>query len=331
MFDNKFLVTLIGLIVAVAAINIKTKDEDEIKEEFGMLPSFQSKVNVVAAPASRAASKGDFFSVPGTYQAMLSPRFSNTDYGANIRYNMPSKVNQASPVSPLTFSGLVGNNSQNYISNENYQLPTRENFSNSNGGPTNCGKGGVPESYMGGAPAMQADYANGNYNNILSQAYSDSKFPASASSLPVSDMTQMSAGEKNGMPAPVVYDRFIYANRNSRLRSQGDPIRGDLAVVPCEGGWFRPSVQPNIDLQQGAMNVMGGTTNDTANSLANLIYTTSGNSQSVIGGINMDRSQLNLAADTAAGMNPVKVMNMNVQYGGGLSANQNDINVTAFP
>lgn len=329
MFDNKFLVTLIGLIVAVAAINIKTKDEDEIKEEFGMLPSFQSRVDVVAAPSSKSAAKGDFYSVPGTYQAMLSPRFSNTDYGANIRYNMPSKINQASPVNPLTFSKLVGNNSQNYISKENFDFPIRENYSN--GGPVNCGKGGVPESYMGGAPAMEADYANGNYNKIRSQAYSESSFPASASSLPVSDMTQMSAAEQNGMPAPVVYDRFVYANRNSRLRSQGDPIRGDLAVVPCEGGWFRPSVQPNIDLQQGAMNVMGGTTNDTANSLANLIYSTSGNSQSVIGGINMDKSQLNMASSIASGFNPVKALNMNTQYGGGLSANQRDVNVTAFP
>ena len=170
MFDNKFLMTLIGLVVAVVAINNFKKD-DKI-EDFGMLPSFQTKIDVMAAKNSVSAKKGDFFSVPGTYQAQLSPRFSNVDYGANIRYNMPSKVNQASPVSPLTFSGLVGNNSQNYISKENYQLPTRENFSNSNGGPTNCGKGGVPESYMGGAPAMQADYANGNYNNILSQAYS---------------------------------------------------------------------------------------------------------------------------------------------------------------
>jgi Family of unknown function (DUF5850) len=327
MFDNKFLVTLIGLIVAVAAINIKTKDDDDIKEEFGMLPSFQAKVDVVAAQNSKSAAKGDFYSVPGTYQAMLSPRFSNTDYGANIRYNMPSRQNQANPVNPLTFSKLVGNNAQNYVGSEN----VRENFSNTNGGPANCGKGGVSQSYMGSAPIAPADYANGNYNEILNKAYSDSSFPASASSLPVSDMTQLSAGEKNGMPAPVVYDRFIYANRNSRLRSQGDPIRGDLAVVPAQGGWFRPSVQPNIDLQQGAMNVMGGTTNDTANSISNLIYTTSGNSQSVIGGVDLDKAQLNVAANVASGYNPVKSMQMNNQYAGGLSANQTDINVTSFP
>ena len=57
---------------------------------------------------------------------------------------------------------------------------------------------------------------------------------------------------------PVVYDRVIYTNNNSRLRSQGDMIRGDLPIKPNSSDWFRPSVRPSVDLQRGAMNVMGG-------------------------------------------------------------------------
>ena len=59
MFDNKFLMTLIGLVVAVVAINNFKKD-DKI-EDFGMLPSFQTKIDVMAAKNSVSAKKGDFF------------------------------------------------------------------------------------------------------------------------------------------------------------------------------------------------------------------------------------------------------------------------------
>ena len=60
---------------------------------------------------------------------------------------------------------------------------------------------------------------------------------------------------------PVIYDRLIYSNIKSRLRGQGDYIRGDLLITPdnykCDGGghpgWFQVSVKPNRDLNMGAM------------------------------------------------------------------------------
>ena len=59
---------------------------------------------------------------------------------------------------------------------------------------------------------------------------------------------------------PVIYDRLIYSNIRSRLRGQGDPIRGDLLITPnsykCDNptaGWFQVSVKPNRDLNRGAM------------------------------------------------------------------------------
>ena len=68
----------------------------------------------------------------------------------------------------------------------------------------------------------------------------------------------------------VVYDRMIYANQKSRLAGLGDPIRGDLPIAPINDGWFRPSVAPNIDLRQGAINVIAGACNETSNSLRDL-------------------------------------------------------------
>lgn len=334
MFDNKFLITLLGLIVAVVAVSkIKDQDEEETREEFlGNLPSFQTKVDVVQD------IKGQMYSVPGTYQALLSPRMSaQLDYGANIRYNMPSIQNQAVPVHPLTFGNMALKGGQNYY--ENFQQ--KENYCGSGscgsgGGPVTCGKGGIPESYHRGAPITEAGYGNGNYNAVLDKAYSgdapDSANAPAHGMLPVRDMSSMDSAAERGEGQVFTYDRFIYANRNSRLRSQGDPIRGDLAVVPCAGGWFRPSVQPNIDLQQGAMFVLGGSNMQSNNELANLIVSSSGNSQRVVSGINMDNSQVDTARAIANGLNPNAGLNMANQLGGGYSnAAQSSVNVTAFP
>ena len=85
----------------------------------------------------------------------------------------------------------------------------------------------------------------------------------------------------------IAYNRYVYANKSSRLRSQGDPIRGDLPIVPATGNWFVPSVHPNIDLQAGAMNVMGGVNNQTNHNLSSLIYASSGGSESTIGGVDL--------------------------------------------
>ena len=356
MFDNKFLITLIGLIVAVVAINnIKTKDEDVV-EGLGMLPSFTYRTDVISAKNAEEArkgnftslgmnrflnkapitnktvseaSKGEFFTVPGTYQSHLNPRFSNTDYGANIRYNMPSKINQAVPTNPLTFGGMA--------SRENFRVGN----DSSGTGVASCGRGGVSNSYHGGAPVTEPGFAVGNYNDLTSNVYEKTKkqhgfkganeqagkHEYSEANLPVSDMTSAST---NGEPAPVVYTRLIVANRNNtRLRAQGDMIRGDLAIVPCNADWFRPSVTPHVDLQQGALNVMGGIRNEQAESLDNLIFKSSGFTDDTLSG-SIDKLRSTLSGGTGERSGSSKV-NMSNQYGGGLSANQGDILVTGFP
>jgi len=304
MFDGKFIDTLIALVVAVMAIcNFNTKKVSST-EGFGMLPSRTWKKDVMVASSAQAAAKGDFYSVPGTYQAILNPRFGNTQYGSNIRYNMPSYENQAVPCEPLTFGNMAKENYQ-----ENFTSgATTENYGcgSCKGGcsAVSCRKGGAPKSFHGGAPQMQADYAAGNYNNVVDEVMHDVTYPAATSMLPVGDMTTVNAlGET---VQPIVYERFIYANRNSRLRGLGDPIRGDLPIVPCSADWFRPSVHPNIDLQQGAMNVMGGIDNGTTQALADLISVTSGDQ--TIAGVNM-ASMKNISTGMAMA----------------------DVNVTSFP
>lgn len=96
----------------------------------------------------------------------------------------------------------------------------------------------------------------------------------------------------NGVPTsngdfmqPVTFDRFMYANKKSRRRTGGDPIRGDLPIVPQNTGWFRPSVQPHLDLKEGALTVLGGFDNETNASLAALMKASSGNSMATFGGV----------------------------------------------
>ena len=286
MFDGKFLITLVGLMVTIFAIShVQSAQAVQISEGFGMLPSQTWKVDRVEAASPAAASKGQFYSVPGNYQAILNPRFSNVDYGASIKYNMPSYQNQAVPCNPLTFSNMA---------KEGFTNKSRENYS----GSCNSKSAGVP----GGVPPIDSGYASGNYNAALSAAYKGSDISAPASALPVANMSALNAAGESVQP--IVYDRYIYANRNSRLRSQGDPIRGDLPIVPCSADWFRPSVHPNLDLQQGAMNVMGGFDNDTSTALASLIYNSSGNAETSIGGVNMARQ---LQTNIGSGLSAVNV------------------------
>jgi hypothetical protein len=85
---------------------------------------------------------------------------------------------------------------------------------------------------------------------------------------------------------PVTYDRFMFSNKKSRLREHGDPIRGDLPIIPHNSDWFRPSVQPHIDLKEGAMQVMGGFDNETNNQLSLLMAASAGNAMQTFGGMN---------------------------------------------
>lgn len=204
-----------------------------VKESFGMLPSRTWKVERVFADPYSSSSCGcgdsgpDFFQTPH-FQGILSPRFSNTDYGPYIRTELPPYQAMGVPADPL--GGDVG-------------------------GSFDAAQSGCVEGVVG--TFMDA-------NGELKQ--------------------------------PIVYDRFMYANRNSRLRSAGDPIRGDLPIVPASGNWFTPSVHPNIDLQAGALNVLGGVNNETSNRLNDLIYSSSGGGDTTIGGVDL-RQQTSMMTD----------------------------------
>lgn len=332
MFDGRFICTLTALIIAVVAIcNFNPSKGEPVVENLAMLPSFVRRPEVLARHKGNTSvlqdtyneklwnnspglatnlssapgiASPEFFQTPGTFQSNLSPRFANTQFGSQIRYNAPAFKNMGVPKTPLGYANMA---KENYT--ENYGCGSCGGgagcFAADCAGPaksqspTSCGAGSAP-------PHMKADYLNGNAREVLSETID--KHPASdgfTDTLPIGNMSTVNnMGEQ--LDNVIVYDRLMFANRNSTLRSQGDWIRGDLPIVPCNTGWFQVSVDPAVDLNQGAMNVLGGVKNETAGALANIINTTTGTS--TIGGINM--SQQELASVGASG---------------------NDINVVAFP
>ncbi len=356
---DKLLVTIVALCATMLAIK-RYESTKSVEGFLGNLPSMQTKVW-----RGLGNAKGDFYSIPGQYQAMLAPRNQGAiDYGANIRYNVPAYNNLAVPHDPLAMSDMVGPRVRkpqraapraaaqtvsqtvpgyspsatvpNFApripsaagqpfaapqARENYRAPnhqerkshSREDFR----GPT-CGPGGQSLAFAGGAPITPAGFAAGNFNEAKQNLWENKGEIRPVSMLPVGDMTTINSNGE--IVQPVVFDRFVFANRNSRLRSQGDAIRGDLPIVPCGPDWFRPSVHPNLDLQQGALNVMGGFDNTTARNMAQLIDIASAGTTSTIGGINMPASfDIN---NRAAQMN-----SMNSYLGGGMG----DVVTTAFP
>ena len=53
---------------------------------------------------------------------------------------------------------------------------------------------------------------------------------------------------------------LMFSPQKTRLRQQSDYIRGDLPIKPdqCKTKWFNVAVNPSLDLNIGAMNIMAG-------------------------------------------------------------------------
>jgi len=282
------LLAVVAVATAISAIYSRDRIDPEnngdlppVKENFaGMGVSFTTK----AIPEMRG-NQGYFFSVPPNLQAATSPRFSGTaTYGPYLNTRMTGVNNQGVPVNPLTQRNTVKScgNGVNVFDNDNMKM--KENFHN-----------------------VAPNFSSANYR-ALEDSLPDREGVITNDLLPMSDLTAGTNGEST-VAQPIVYDRYIYANQKSRLYGLGDPIRGDLPIVPYNGDWFRPSVQPNIDLRDGAMMVMAGENNATARNTMALMRQASGNTMNTFAGA------------------PVMADESNVGYGAGGA----DVFATAFP
>jgi len=271
MFDSKFIATLFAVAISVIAIcNINTNQITSNEGfGFGCLPSTDTRTDCIAANSMEDYYKGNVYSVPcdtmyksilnndstngynkgdfvsnPNFQSETSPRFGNVGYGAYardslVKYGEPNINNLAVPNNPINYANMVNDDSQKKSSNEKYSA---ENFT------------------------MPSNYSEGNYNSL-----NGGQLMVTSDLLPVQNMSALNGVDKNGQPTQCVFfERIVHSNRNNRRRSQGDPIRGDLPIAPINNGWFNTSANPVEDLQQGALNVIGGES-DTSKQMKNFM------------------------------------------------------------
>lgn len=315
------LVLITTLVLAVAGAVYLTKNN--LSEGFWMTPSRSVKVEKMF----RTPDSPDFFQVPN-FQSMLSPRFSNVGYGANLQGRMPPYGMLGVPSDPLmntttslnmTASTDTGSRCGGYE-----QIMNTPIMSNSISSCEPFSSGWQANNFVGApktplVPNFGQVCNNSSYNNYqqtlndIVEAGGVSAWPTSTVGTPSSAMIM---GEDGQITQPIIYDRYIYANRNSRQRGQGDPIRGDLPIVPVSGQWFIPSQasSPNLSLQQGALSVLGGWDNGTSQSLANLIWNSSGGSETTFQGVDLNQTNM-----------------CNTQVLGAVAAAQGDVVVKGFP
>jgi hypothetical protein len=148
-------------------------------------------------------------------------------------------------------------------------------YSGANG---NSQKDNFVEPYSMEKSLMMPNYSAGNYNSLAG-----GDLMSTSDLFPVQNMSALNGVDKNGQPTQCIFfDRIMHSNRNNRRRGQGDPIRGDLPIVPIDYGIFKTSASFE-DLQQGALSVLGGQS-EASIRLAEFIKA-SGSNKTTIGGI----------------------------------------------
>lgn len=261
MFDGKFITTLFALIIAAVAVCNFNTNKIKSYENFGILPP--------RIPLKHREVKNHL----GNTVNFTTNAFDNipTVISSNPQFNqsLPNRSPGIATLAPL----------QKVKLNEKF-LATSSPLHHAGFVEKYCNSGG--DSYTSPPPAVRSE-SEKNYDEVLKQIQNDNDNDEITSTMPMRTMETISQnGESQDT---IVYDRYVFANRHNRNRAHGDHIRGDLPITPCQPGWFRPSVNPAVDLHQGAMFILGGQDNSTSQAMARLINDTSG--ESTVSGVAM--------------------------------------------
>ena len=297
MSSTNFLLIIVGLISSVIVVNHLQKT----KENFaGLNYPMTWKVN-----REVKVSPNDMYSVSGNFQSSLSPRFSNVNYGANIRYNLPSHDNMGVPKNPISydyddFKETVVENFQTEGSDDpNWNMVPRSesdlpNFNDKAWKRIKNKNNRSSKPSCGNKNGLRSDGAN-EYTQVSDMLpVNDMETVASTMNRQDPSIQSKAGKQSRSGTQPIVYDRFVYANAKSRLRNSSDPFRGDLPIVPVlpESNrnslvMFRPSVAPHIDLNKGYLAAAGGYDNTTNNQLRSLMNASIDGTLQTFGGNNI--------------------------------------------
>jgi hypothetical protein len=265
------------MIVAII-VALFTTFNPQILEGFSGLSGMTTKV-FSSNSGTPACSENMFCGSGPGFQSMLAPRMAgNFQRSANM-------VGRPAPQAMMAFDSanpLYPGGGQSVTNPMAFaKMATKEGYCTSG----TCGSGAMNSLPRNPINKFQGPQ-NSQYRAIQRDLEEASPIPEATSTIPVGDMTGIDAV---GIETQVKqYDTIVYANQQSRLRSRGDPIRGDLPIAPaCGQKWFSVAPTPHIDLQPGALNVMGGFDNETSRAMAALQVQTSAGTKQALGGISL--------------------------------------------
>ena len=266
MFDGKFLATLMSLLIAVMIIcNFSNKESDKVVETwnngyptyakpyyFGTTPDGglidipnSARWGAMSQPGCEFLGTGPTNAI-GTgpnFQKAPPPRMMSSGNGI-ATYTDHNPEYMAFDTTPQT----CGKNTNKNMVKEDY----KEEY-----GPTGCGNSCGPSTcsssqLQGGVKPVNIP---GNYDEVIAIVPPSNMV---GSTLPIGNMTvQLDDGDNVVASLNMGY---MFSTRKRHGMSQGDPIRGDIPIVPCHNGWFNTAapMNPSESLQTGALAVMGG-------------------------------------------------------------------------
>lgn len=248
---------LLTLLLGISIVVMVCK-KDSIIEHFGTLPPRAVRAEQIAQHTC-GPQKGQFYTLPGTYQAMVNPRQAGmVDYGAGLRYKMPDDKYMAQSMGSLA--------PQPAVVKEMYEQPNGEVFSK----------------------PPPSNFSAGNYGTKLSQLSTGAS--TSIVPKPVSGGSAMATmnelGQVDNQCNPIIFERLIYANQRAPSLVGADPIRGDLPILPRDDKWFSVSANPQTMLKDGALAAMGGLDNNNTKELMALKSAASGGFLDTGSGVN---------------------------------------------
>lgn len=116
----------------------------------------------------------------------------------------------------------------------------------------------VPATPLGEREAVEV--SEESYVSPQQQVISDSQVPVGRVAVSVFDKIRSVQNDRQ-----VIFDRLVYSTGKSRTHGEGDPIRGDLSIIPQlpvadpnSPILFRPAASIDRDLRQGALQVIAG-------------------------------------------------------------------------
>lgn len=273
-----FLIALVSFAIIGKMVSANKSNSGILQENWGTNPAQTVQIETVAV-----SENGDLTGArknPNASAAMSLSAEDGSKYEANL-FTVPPNLQNSLQLYDRGAGGNVG-----LPATISYSLPAQSMLA-STGSEASLGpqgvmraQGQVPSSCCAkqsqspsqAAAAMRVGSFEGyeDYEPISSSAGNVSRAQAMAdqSLVKKANAPTMDLETQDGPVKVSVYDRLMYSNSKSRLRGEGDPIRGDIGcIVPIRDQWFRPSARPNIDLRQGAISILAGIDNETPREL----------------------------------------------------------------